>query len=480
MSVFFRHWSVHSSRSAGNSGIIATVSPSGTGGISITSTGDVAGNLAGIVANDQGGGAVSIEANGDVTAALTGITALNFNAAGTALTIIANGDVTGTTNIGIYAKNYGVDATTGISLSITSEAVTGGVNGIVARNYGTGALEIVAYGDVGDPMGIVPSNTGIFARNDAASTGPLSITTYGKVTGATRGIDARNYGTGAIEIVAHGDVVGTNIAGINALNNNVLGTGPLGITTYGKVTGGTFGIRALNYGTGALEIVAHGDVVGTAANSTAILARNYGNDLLQVTTGAGTTVTGGNYGILVANFGTGALTIVANGDVEGTNSRGIYARQFNPAATAVSIMTEGVTGGYRGIEARNYGTGALTIVANGDVEGTTDTGILAYSQTTAIDITVGAGATVAGDTGVRILDGAANTLNNFGHVRSLGPVGGVQIAISGDTGDETVNNFGVVTGDVVLGFGTNVFNNMAGGRFNSGTTVYSVLALPTC
>ena len=65
--------------------------------------------------------------------------------------------------------------------------------------------------------------------------------------------------------------------------------GPLSILTEGTVTGGTFGIDARNYGTGALEIVAHGDVVGTAANSTAILARNYGNDLLQATTGAGTT-----------------------------------------------------------------------------------------------------------------------------------------------------------------------------------------------
>jgi hypothetical protein len=34
-----------------------------------------------------------------------------------------------------------------------------------------------------------------------------------------------------------------------------------------------------------------------------------------------------------------------------------------------------LTGAYRGIDTRNYGTGALTIVASGDVEGTSNRGI---------------------------------------------------------------------------------------------------------
>ena len=39
-----------------------------------------------------------------------------------------------------------------------------------------------------------------------------------------------------------------------------------------------------------------------------------------MTTGAGITVTGGNYGILARNDGTGALTVTANGDVTGINN----------------------------------------------------------------------------------------------------------------------------------------------------------------
>jgi hypothetical protein len=47
-----------------------------------------------------------------------------------------------------------------------------------------------------------------------------------------------------------------------------------------------------------------------------------------VTTGAGTTVTGGFYGIYSRNDGSGALTIKAYGDVEGTNIVGINARNY--------------------------------------------------------------------------------------------------------------------------------------------------------
>jgi outer membrane autotransporter protein len=43
--------------------------------------------------------------------------------------------------------------------------------------------------------------------------------------------------------------------------------------------------------------------------------------------------------------------------------------------------------------------------------------------------------------------------------------------IAAGTGDDTVNNSGTVTGDVDLGGGTNAFNNLTGGVFNSGTTV---------
>jgi len=67
---------------------------------------------------------------------------------------------------------------------------------------------------------------------------------------------------------------------------------------------------------------------------------------------------------------------------------------------------------------------------------------------------------------VQIVGGATNSLVNRGSIAALSGT-----AIMADVGNETVDNFGVVTGDVLLGAGANEFNNMAGGVFNSGATV---------
>jgi hypothetical protein len=303
--------------------------------VTITHTGDIDASAGrrGISAELGAGTALTIITTGDVTAGTSGIFA---NSAGLgALTVTAKGDVIGTTSRGIYARNNNVNST---SLSITSEGVTGGVHGIFAFNRGTGALSITANGDVAGT-----STFGIYAENaNALGTGPLTVTSEG-VTGGFVGIFARNNGTGAVTVTAHGDVEGTSDTGIDArnyglgaltieangnvmggstgifaLNDNAAGTGPLSITTEGKVTGGAYGIRARNFGTGALTIEANGDVEGTG--NVGIYARNYTagpGTYLSITTGAGTTVTGGTYGIFALNQGSYATTVVAKGDVEG-------------------------------------------------------------------------------------------------------------------------------------------------------------------
>jgi len=68
--------------------------------------------------------------------------------------------------------------------------------------------------------------------------------------------------------------------------------------------------------------------------------------------------------------------------------------------------------------------------------------------------------------GVVLSGGSNNTLTNFGTVTALSG-----LAVQGDTGNDTVNNSGTVTGNVVLGSGANAFNNMAGGLFNPGASV---------
>lgn len=76
--------------------------------------------------------------------------------------------------------------------------------------------------------------------------------------------------------------------------------------------------------------------------------------------------------------------------------------------------------------------------------------------------------------GVDIIDGANNTLNNFGTILALSGT-----AVTGGTGDETINNSGTIIGNVDLGTGANVFNNKLAGMFAPGTTVNLGAGRPT-
>ena len=124
-----------------------------------------------------------------------------------------------------------------------------------------------------------------------------------------------------------------------------------------------------------------------------------------------------------------------------------------------------------GIDARHYGLGALTIVANGDVTGAGLSGIHARrADDSVIGITIGSASTVSGySAGVEIVGGEDNSLVNRGAIRNLNGVG--FDAIRGGAGNETVENFGIVTGNVVLAGGVNSFTNFAGATLNSGTMV---------
>ena len=147
---------------------------------------------------------------------------------------------------------------------------TGAGNDVVI-NSNTGPFEIVVSGDGADGIdaqsdaGITIDHIGnidasqgrygIFAQVNAPGAGGISVISEGIVTGSQRGINARNYGTGALEIVANGDVTGTNGNGIHGLN---FGTN-LSIESQAVNSGGN-AIYARNH-FGALTVTAHGDLI---------------------------------------------------------------------------------------------------------------------------------------------------------------------------------------------------------------------------
>ena len=77
---------------------------------------------------------------------------------------------------------------------------------------------------------------------------------------------------------------------------------------------------------------------------------------LTVTTGEESVIEGNNFGIRARNFGTGELSVTANGDVTGENVDGIYA--YNSFSSTNLTVT---TGAGSVIEGNNYGIRAGTL-----------------------------------------------------------------------------------------------------------------------
>jgi hypothetical protein len=71
--------------------------------------------------------------------------------------------------------------------------------------------------------------------------------------------------------------------------------------------------------------------------------------------------------------------------------------------------------------------------------------------------------------GVAFSGGAANSLVNHGSITSVPGVQGR--AIVADSGNESIDNYGTVTGSVELGAGVNSFHNQSGATLNSGATL---------
>jgi hypothetical protein len=83
---------------------------------------------------------------------------------------------------------------------------------------------------------------------------------------------------------------------------------------------------------------------------------------------------GGTSGISANNFGTGALRVTSTGTSTGTNTDGISA--YNSAnGTDLTVSAANSSGATKGIAASNYGKGALTVSSTGTATGTTQHGI---------------------------------------------------------------------------------------------------------
>ena len=291
---------------------------------------------------------------------------------------------------------------------------SGAADGITARNYGIGALSITTTGTVTGT-----NDFGIFARNNLGGT-DLTIEAA-DVSGGLDGILTRQYGTGALSITATGTMTGTSGTGINATNDRH-GSDDRG--------GGCdrWDDRHLCQQRWHRRTDdhhhRHGD--GDERNRHQRYQRRHGSD----DHGGGCdrwddrhrrqqlrerrTVdhrhrhgNGDDVRHRCQQF-RGALSIATTGTVIGTSNVGINARNGScdgscSPATDLTIAAADVSGGTYGIQARNFGSGVLSITATGTVTGT-DAGILArsgtYTYRYGTDLTIVAAGVTGGTTGI--------------------------------------------------------------------------------
>lgn len=293
-----------------------------------------------------------------------------------------------------------------------------------------------------DPFGITTA-TGDALSLDSTSGLSFTDNFASSISGAERGIDALNVGTGALSITTSGTVTATSGDGIRA--DQYSSAGGLNITATGQVTGaGGAGIYAVNF-----------SATGTTVSAT--------------------DVAGGFAGIAVNN-GAGAVSITTTGQATGTTGDGISATTQND----MTISVVDVSGGRSGIYAYHRGTGAASISVSGTVTGGSGAGIRSYNYgynyaayggfpvgvRNAIDITLNSGASVSAASGVAINDDSGNAavlVNSGASVTGAITLASGTDSVTFDGGDFSgVTSFDGGAGTDSLNF-SNVTGALAGG-----------------
>ena len=117
-----------------------------------------------------------------------------------------------------------------------------------------------------------------------------------------------------------------------------------------------------------------------------------------------------------------------------------------------------------GIDAESD-AGAVVVDSTGDITAD-DNGVEVFDCGAATsDVILKSGAVYGQTAGVNFNKHSTNSLKNYAELS------GGTLAVQGAAGDDTIENFNLITGDVDLGGGTNAFFNRAGGTLRSGGTV---------
>jgi hypothetical protein len=515
----------------GGTGDGANIQNNGSGTVTVDisgASGSTAGN--GIIVRDTAvGGDISVT-TGAVTALTAGKNAIDVQSVSNAanVTEVANGDI----NAGNAAMVAAIfpGAATG-NIDVTANGAINARFGVDAENFGTGTTTVTTVGPVN-----VTTGNGIYAlatggnvtvnAGDVTSTGNTAIiaqqvlaggagnvdVTGGNVSGTT-GIIATNFGTGTVGVTALGTVTGTAAEGIRAIGNDAVsvsvadavtgatnglylsggtgGAGNLSVTGTGGFFGGTGdGAHIQNDGSGTVTVDISGPSGSTGGNGIVVRDTAAGGDI-SVTTGAVTALNPAFNGIDVFGVSTtGNVTIVANGDIQAGNA-GIVGALIAGASGNVDVTANGAVDGRFGVDAENFGTGNTTVTTVGPVTTTTGNGIYASADGGNVLVTAGdVGST--GSTAIlaqQLLAGGAGTVGvtagnvsgTTGIVAQTNGTGGISVNALGNVIATNGNGIQAVNYDAAANAGTIDVSQAAGTKITAtnGSGIYTDSGLST-
>ncbi|MDV3456156.1 autotransporter domain-containing protein [Sphingomonas sp. HF-S4] len=387
----------------------------GAGGVDLTVS-DVTGGTFGIFLDNEGGGISKVDATGTVTGldqagirVSSGANTLGIDIRAVAvngadngimadhqgsgdLSIVATGQVTGASQYGILASNQAAAG----NLSITASDVIGDT-GIRAINGGTGATTLVTTGDI---LGF--GTDGISVDNDVNATDIL-IDVH-NVTGAQRGIRAQNLGSGSTVVRSNGAIHSVS-SGVFVETGNATTTALIDVA---DVISDTTAVNLIHSGSGVARVNATGNVVGTLGSGIAVDVFAGSTDIRV----DAVNVTGGNFGIRTLNEGTGETFIAVTGLVKGGGSDpygyGILAQNRDGQTTDLIVRAAEVQATLQGILAESDGLGTMTVLAD-KVTSQDEAAVRVLAEGAVSAVNVAIGEATGGTTGIEVVNLASGS-----------------------------------------------------------------------
>jgi hypothetical protein len=425
----------------------AIIASTGGGSVSINNQGSIFGGTSGIVTNVNGSGQSVITTSGFVTAGtgpaidastFLGANTVNINggvvkSGGTAVMAGGAGDTTVNTAAGAVVSaggplGRGIQASSGAGKVTVNNAGT--VAGGILALTGSGAASVTSSGTV-----TADGWRGIEVDTD---TGAITIAVTG---GSVENLGSRDaiYASSASGAITITTSAGTKVASHVPTDYAIYGfsnTGPVSITTEGKITDGGIVAGAL---TGGIKINIKG--ADTNAHGEGVSAATNGGPI-AITTFAGGVVTGTEYGIVAASNNGGAVTIQTGDNVSG-DVNGIEVDSLAGANDVVVVAKGTVKGGSEGIAVFSSGGGSVGI---GTVAGTAVIGGLGAGIDVSADgpVTVITNGTVTGDWAVKLKSGGAGPVTYTDNANVTGTDGAILIGVVNGPATLTVNTVGTI------------------------------------